>query len=83
MNQTAERLSALNSAATSSLHELGEDAQAYLDGLSKLESTPPESDDYQSVRAALHVLTTTLMAHATTTLDLLDDALDMLPDDDE
>ncbi len=83
MSQTAERLAALNGAATSSLHELAEDAQNYREALRKLELLPPGSDDYAAARANLHVMVTVLMAHSTTTVELLDAALDALPDDDE
>ncbi len=83
MSTTAERHHALQGAVSTSLHELADDAQTYLDNLKRLEVLPPESDDYQDVMADMHVMVTTLMVHATSTNDLLHDVDDATQDDDE
>lgn len=83
MNVTVEKLDQLRSATQSSLDELAQDAQQYLDMHRRWQQRPQGSAARQDLEAELDVQVTVLMAHATTTHDLMEEVTDSLPNEDE
>lgn len=83
MSQTTTRHEELRKVADHKLNDLATDATQYLQAYLRLRETPPEADEYHQASVNVHMAVTILKAHSDTTLEVLDEALDALPDDNE
>lgn len=75
------KLEHLRTIADELLHELAEDARAYLELLEHLDETDATTETYEDIEAHLYAKVVTLKIHAAGVQEILNDVTDALPED--